>query len=76
MIIEKQFGSYQNSREIRNLPRNSESKPNLENNLSKVQFIKQLQDINEQVSNPAEAARLKAGLVGKWMQESPLEFFG
>lgn len=59
-----------------NLPVNSESKSNPGNSLSKVQFIKQLQDINEQVSNPAETARLKAGLVGKWMQESPLEFFG
>lgn len=54
----------------------SESKSNPGNSLSKVQFIKQLQDINEQVSNPAETARLKAELVGKWMKESPLEFFG
>lgn len=54
----------------------SKSKSNPGNSLSKLHFIKQLQDINEQVSNPAETARLKAGLVGKWIQESPLEFFG
>lgn len=38
-------------------------------------FLQQLRDINSNVSDPKEAQKIKARLIGKWMQESPFKFF-
>lgn len=41
----------------------------------KQSFLQQLKDISSNVSDPNEAHKQQAKLIGKWMQESPLDFF-